>query len=229
MLTFVDLGRNYKHQGLTLSYLIFIVNFLKRESLAYENIYKAELNVKGLNLTGRYILKKLKVMIDESEEDAAPSFQSNTAKRPEAKHHRNKVKIPKAMKQKLTEQIYKHLQKTCSEFSYLWQAVSEDNLTMAKINSSVKDSNKSIEDCFGFWKKNFTYFKQMPQIKQIFGRFLKDVLDQHDKGVELINESFQSLKKKSQEKLLLKNINYLTNIENFVVPSFTIIRSQIVR
>ena len=129
-----------------------MVDFLKRESLAYENIYKLELRMMGLNFTGRFILKKLKKIIDMDQDESPSKFHSGLKNGPEMRS-KKKLNIPKAMKLKLTEQLYKRLQKASAGFSQLWQVVSEDNLGMGKVYLVVKRANKSIQKCLEYWKK----------------------------------------------------------------------------
>ena len=66
-------------------------------------------------------------------------------------------------------------------------------------------------------------------MQELYGRFLKDVLDQRQEGLSLIKEAVSNLRKMSKERLHLKNINFLTDITNFPVPCLIIKKSALVR
>ena len=221
---------------MTISYLIFIVDFLKRKSLAYENIHKIESKTKRLSLTGKFVLKKLKMIIDEEEEETmmaksgtlAGAIQDFATAVNSKTLGRGKVRIPKALKQKLSLQMNRHLERATTSIIYQWRMVNEENPTINKINVGVKDSHKAIQECLNYYRKNLRYFSSAPSVQELYGRFLKDVLDQREEGMEMISEAVLNLRMMSKEKLLFKNINFLTEITNFPVPCLIVKKSVLV-
>ena len=227
--------RNFQHEGLNISYLIFIVDFLKRKSLAYENIHKIENKVKRVTMTGKFILKKLKMIIDKEEEETliAKTGHLITATSQNELSNlltpgRSRLKIPKAIKQKLSHQMNRQLERATTSIIHQWRMVNEDNPTINKINVGVKESHKAIQECLNYYRKNLRYFSAVPCVQELYGRFLKNVLDQRGEGMEMIGEAVANLRKMSKEKLLMKNINFLTEITNFPIPCFIIKKSPLV-
>ena len=119
----------------------------------------------------------------------------------------------------------KLLEISSTDFMFLWQTVNEDHPTIHKIFSGIKDAHKSITFCKDFWSKNYKYFRFMASIQEIYGRFLKDVLNQRKEGLELISEAVKSIKKKSVDTLLLKNISLETSMSGFPI-SCLILKKQ---
>ena len=218
-------ARHPKHVGLKLSYLIFLTEKLNRFSTAYENIYKAEIDTDKLTLTSRYILKTLKTSIDEADQDTSlRRLDSTNQDSSTSAGSGSKLKVPKLIKERITLQMHKNLEKATSEFMGLWQIVNEENPAIDKINSRVKKAHKHISISRLFWTKNLKYLRSLPRLQELYGRFLKDVLDQGDEGSELINEAVKTLRRQSLEKLLLKNLSYLSEISNFPIPCFVVMK-----
>ena len=109
-----------------------MVDFLKRKSLAYETIHRVEIRTKNLSITGRFILKKLKAIIDEDDDEAnlvikngvlSKTSEDISLTRGSSTSKKGQVRIPKALKQKMTHQMHRQLEKATNEFLYLWQTV----------------------------------------------------------------------------------------------------------
>ena len=140
-----------------------------------------------------------------------------------------KAEVPKQIKERLSQRAHRFLEKAATEYMLLWQTVNEENPAIDKIYDRIKDSHRSIEKSLQHWKKNLKYFKFMPNVQELYGRFLKDVLHQNQEGTELIYGALERIKKESRQRLLPKNISYLTDFSNFPVPCLVLKKSISVR
>ena len=222
--------RNYNDEGLSISYLIFIYNFLDRKPLVYENIHKIEHSHKNLTLTGKFILKKLKMMIEEREKKeimmektdrqvvADQDFLAKKSTSSTSLITTTKVYIPKALKLKLAHQMNKHMKRATTNLIYQWKMVNDGNPTLQKMNRGVKESHKAVENCLDFYEKNLLYFNSVPSIQELYGRFLLDVLDKRKEGMSIVKDAVESLRKIARKKMVIKNMNFLTKIADFSQP-----------
>ena len=200
-------------------------------SIAYENIYIIETGPNTLDITSRYILKTLKKQIDEADEEKTKLRHEsvNPENLQNSTRSGTRLKVPKMVKERITIQMHKHLEKATTDFMGLWQTVNEENSKINKISFAVKQAHKNISNSRSFWAKNFKYLSSLPRLQELYGRFLKDVLDQKDDGTRLIQEAMISLRRQSIEKVMLKNVGYLAEISGFSMPSFVLMKSASVR
>ena len=153
-------SRNPNHIGLKLSYLIFLTEKLQKMSIAYENIYIIETGPNTLDITSRYILKTLKKQIDEADEEKTKLRHEsvNPENLQNSTRSGTRLKVPKMVKERITIQMHKHLEKATTDFMGLWQTVNEENSKINKISFAVKQAHKNISNSRSFWAKNFKAF-----------------------------------------------------------------------
>ena len=224
-------------QILKLSYIAFLTDFTKKRGIAYEQLLHLEIG--GIDsLDAQYIICKLRNTIDQEEDiptdqqsEATSSSLKDTQTGTSGARGRRKgvLKVPKLLRDRLLTELYRLLEKVTTEYMYFWQSIEEENPPISKLYSSLKKAQVCIGSTLSFWSKNERYFNAIMPAQEIYGRFLIEVIHQKVAGLRIVKAALMKVKKISEYKTEVKNVDFLENLVGMQTPCLILRRTKNVK
>ena len=193
-------------------------DFTNKLNLAYEQLLILEMK-STLTFNSLYIAYKVRDKIDSEEDSVGLQEQGQGGEHPQSEvstsaNKKLKLRVPKLLRERLQNELYRLLERATTEYMYFWQLIQDENPPISKLYSSLKESQIWIRRSLDFWSKNEKYLRLMISAQEIYGRFLKEIVFQREEGERIINEAVMSLKKNSQFKTQVANLDFLEDIGN---------------
>ena len=217
---------------MVLSHVSFLIDYMSKRNLAYEQLLEIELNYSNLDALDCYKIKKMKELLDKEEEDSPSSRMTSdafTGAKAVPKAKRNALKIPKVLKEKLMVEFSSLMEKSATELIYLWQTLLGENPQVSKVYSGMQDSVKSVEASLKFWSKNSKFLDSVASSMEMYGRFLRDVVDQKEMGDKIILEAYSEVRKAQSKMFQIENLSFTSDLENLQLPCFILRKKNMVR
>jgi len=187
---------------LKISFIYYMMDYAGLRNIAFEQIYF--LNSCKKNITESYWVYQ-----------ASGELESQDIGNKQSEQASGGMILNHLVHERILSQLKSQLDNTATEYLFFLQTMMEDNPNIWKVDAYLKNVLTHIKDNALYWKKNLTILGSSSVAKELYGRYLKVVIDQNEEGNKLIAESIEKIEKMMEQYFCLEKIESNSPIQHF--------------
>ena len=119
------------------------------------------------------------------------------------------------------------MQIATKEYLEFWKFLVSRNPKINRVQEKLCDLSDSIRIVLVKWERSKEFLQKNPKIKEVFGLFLYNILNQPIKGFSMIKESEKELRKNLSNQYNIENISLKFDLSKAPLPTLVIKMTEV--
>lgn len=194
------ISRHTDFAELKFSFVYFMFDFLGLKNQSIQFL----LELGGYDMKGEELFKWI-IVKNEIEADML---------REEEENKKDKSMLNKTNQKIKYDLLAEELEKIIIKIMELWKVVSEENTKIRAIRDQLLKVTNSLNQLNIFWKQEERYFDSIPKCQILYGLFLKECINETEKGDDLIKKALEEIESRKQIHLNFSDLDSNSNFQD---------------